>query len=49
MQKLFETCKLQGSLELQMNRNSLGLNLKVVWNTLLCLKTSVLDVLHRKN
>ncbi|KRY08314.1 hypothetical protein T12_16531 [Trichinella patagoniensis] len=24
----------------KMNRNSLGLNLKVVWNTLLCLKTS---------
>ncbi|KRX24015.1 hypothetical protein T07_5266 [Trichinella nelsoni] len=41
MQKLFETCcKFQGSLELQMNRNSLGLNLKVDWNTLLCLKTS---------
>ncbi|KRX21947.1 hypothetical protein T07_10044 [Trichinella nelsoni] len=26
----------------KMNRNSLGLNLKVVWNTLLCLKTSVI-------
>ncbi|KRZ52825.1 hypothetical protein T02_14663, partial [Trichinella nativa] len=24
----------------KMNRNRLGLNLKVVWNTLLCLKTS---------
>ncbi|KRX15609.1 hypothetical protein T07_7300, partial [Trichinella nelsoni] len=29
-------------LSIKMNRNSLGLNLKVVWNTLLCLKTSVI-------